>query len=136
MKALISILIIVGVIWGVRGLLQMYQQTEKKAAQGIDSTVALPPPVPSTELTGLPPGLESGLAVAQREGPEALKKWLKSYRIHIQDPRLAAIELDYVVMVSRKDLPEARRVFAEVKGRVPASSPVYSRLKALERTYE
>lgn len=136
MKALISILVIVAAIWGIRGLLLMYERTEKKASQGIDSTAPLPPPVPSAELTGLPAGLEPGLQTAQREGPTALQKWLKSYRIHLQDPRLAAIELDYVIMVSSTDLKEARRVFAEVKRRVPPSSPVYSRVKALERTYE
>jgi hypothetical protein len=39
-------------------------------------------------------------------------------------------------MVSREDLPEARRVFAEVKKRTTESSPVWGRVKELEKVYE
>ena len=36
-----------------------------------------------------------------------------------------------------KDNPaEAKRLFAAIKERTPASSPVYPRIKQLERTYE
>ena len=54
----------------------------------------------------------------------------------VQDPRKAWIELDYCVLVSREDLSEARRVFAEVKKRTPPSSPVWPRVKDLEKVYE
>ena len=44
--------------------------------------------------------------------------------------------MDYVLMVSRDNPVEAKRVFAEVKKRVPPESPVYPRLKDLEKIYE
>jgi hypothetical protein len=44
--------------------------------------------------------------------------------------------LDYCVMIARKDPQEARRVFAAVKQRTPASSPVAPRIRDLSRTFE
>jgi hypothetical protein len=61
---------------------------------------------------------------------------MKNYGRLVQDPRKAWIELDYCVLVSHEDLPEARRVFAEVKARTPESSPVWPRIKDLQKVYE
>ena len=58
------------------------------------------------------------------------------YDRSVVDPRRAWIQLDYVVEVSREDPSEAKRVFKNVKDRTPPSSPVYSRIKSLEKTYE
>jgi len=41
-----------------------------------------------------------------------------------------------VVMVGRTDPPEARRVFAEVRRRNDASSPLAERIAKLAKTYE
>jgi hypothetical protein len=65
-----------------------------------------------------------------------LRNWLKAYDRQIKDPRKAWIELDYCVLVAREDPAEARRVFASVKDRMPASSPVWPRIKQLEKTYQ
>ena len=88
------------------------------------------------QLGGLTQQLESSLQTAQKAGSVALKNWLSQYGHLAQDPRKGWIELDYAVMVSRNDPKEARRVFAEVKSRTPASSPIYPRIKQLEKTYE
>jgi len=78
----------------------------------------------------------ASLQAAKKQGASGLRTWLKSYGQMVQDPRKAWIELDYCVMVSREDLPEARRVFAEVKARTSPASPVWPRVKDLEKTYE
>ncbi len=87
-------------------------------------------------LPGLPADLEPYLKEAQKEGVSTFKKWLNYYGPRIQDPRLAWIQLDYVLMVSDQDMSEARRVFAEVKARTPKSSPVYPRIQRLAKAYE
>jgi hypothetical protein len=87
-------------------------------------------------LSGIPDNLVASLQAAKKSGANAMKTWLKNYGRLVHDPRKAWIELDYCVLVSREDLPEARRVFAEVKARTPPSSPVWPRVKELEKTYE
>lgn len=94
------------------------------------------PPVNADQLPGLPPKLEPSLQIALKQGARGLRIWLKNYRGYVQDPRLAWIELDYAVLVAQKDPAEAKRVFAEVKSRVAPGSPVYGRIKQLEKTYE
>ena len=62
-----------------------------------------------------------------------MKNWLKTHSQSVEDPRKAWIELDYCVAVAREDPAEARRVFATVKERTPPSSPVWPRIKQLEK---
>lgn len=112
---------------------------ENARASGTSSTPAPSnptyQPVPSSSLPGLPQSLESSFMNAKRGGAKTLKFWIMQNRKRIGDPRLADIELDYVVLVAREDIVEAKRMFARVKQRIDATSPVYSRLKALEPTF-
>jgi hypothetical protein len=131
----ITILIIAVVLYGGWQLFLYYdrvksedEETQKKAA----ATENISP----QQLSGMPNQLESSLDAAQKQGAAGLRNWLKVYGPSIQDPRKAWIQLDYCVDVSREDPAEARRVFAEVKGRTPDSSPVWKRIKQLEKTYE
>jgi hypothetical protein len=87
-------------------------------------------------LPGLPDKLAPSLEAAKKKGAAGLRNWLKNYGRLVQDPRKAWIELDYCVLVSHEDLPEARRVYAEVKARTPESSPVWPRVKDLQKVYE
>ena len=103
------------------------QETEKKQAAALA--------VQGESLPGMPYQLETSLRAAQ-QNPATFRKWLKIYDKSLQDPRKAWIELDYCVSIAREDPPEARRVFAEVKKRTPPSSPVWPRVKALEKTYK
>ena len=135
MKALIVILIIVGVVYGARELISYYKKTERAASGEQSQPNPAPPPVSPEQLPGLPSTFEASLQAAQKEGATGLKNWLKKYRAYVQDPRLAAIELDYVVQVLREDPKEARQVFQSVKNRIPPSSPVYARVKKLESTF-
>jgi hypothetical protein len=88
------------------------------------------------QLPGLPFHLEASLQAARKQGAAGLRSWLKTYGQSVEDPRKAWIELDFCVAVAREDPAEARRVFAAVKERLPPSSPVWPRLKQLEKTYE
>jgi hypothetical protein len=88
------------------------------------------------QLPGLPYKLEDSLRAAKNQGAAGLKNWLKTYSQSVEDPRKAWIELDYCVAVARQDPAEAKRVFAQVKERTPPSSPVWPRMKQLEKAYE
>ncbi len=131
MKALISIFIIVIVCLGAYKLWEYYDRVgrEREATEAARN-------VSDESLAGLPSQLEPSLKKAKAEGPKALKQWLDTYKRSplVKDPRLAAIELDYVLLV--KDPVEARRVFAEVKKRTLPDSPLYPRIQALAKTYE
>lgn len=135
MKQVITILLIVAAIWVAKEI-ESYWQTvkaKKLAEEGGAPAAKAPPP---NALSGLPASLEASLEAAKKQGPAGVKTWLKSYRVYATDPRLAAIELDYVVSLPAREIKEAREVFAAVKARTPANSPVYSRIKQLSKTYE
>jgi len=123
-----------GPLGEVGGVLDMQSEVGGGGGGGGGSRPA--PRVNPDQLTGLPPKLEPSLQAAQKQGARGLRTWLNNYRSYVQDPRLAWIELDYVVLVARGDPAEAKRVFAEVKSRTASSSPVYARVKQLEPTYQ
>ncbi|HKS38514.1 MAG TPA: hypothetical protein VJW76_15075 [Verrucomicrobiae bacterium] len=134
MKQLIAILLVIGAIWGVRQLQLHWDQVKAKKLADEGGAPVLTPAA-TAALPGLPTGLESSLQTAQKQGAAGLRNWLKAYRAHVTDPRLAAIELDYVVLVGASNIKEARQVLAAVKQRTPTNSPVYPRIKQLERNY-
>ncbi len=130
MKALITLVLIVGIYLFGKSIFEQYKAKQKKeeaAARSVD--------LPADGLEGMPKNFEPSLQAAQAQGAAALKQWLQRYAQNIQDPKLAAIQLDYVVLVSRSDPAEAKRVFLAVKQRVPKGSPVYERVKRLDATY-
>ena len=131
MKAIITILIVVGLFYAARNMIGKYDEITKKGRGEITAAPTAPLP-----LQGLPDRFEPALAEAQRQGPQALNTFLTRYRSSIQDPRLGDIELDYVIAISRSNLSEARRVFAEVQARTPASSPLFPRVKRIANTYQ
>ncbi len=130
MKTFISILAVLVIVMAVWKLWEYYERLN----QGEPSSA----PVSSGSLPSLPPKLEQELAEAKKKGAAGLKMWLDRYQGTgaLKDPRLAWIELDYVVLLSQSDPVQARKLFAEVKKRTPPDSPVYPRIKELEKTYE
>ena len=133
MKIAITILIVAIVGFGGYKLWEYWDQTQQQ------KTVADPNQgVQPQSLPGLPSQLETKLQEAQRKGPEAFKEFIDTIKKSpfVKDPRLAWIELDYVVMIAPKDPAEAKRIFAKVKDRTPQNSPVYPRIKSLEKTFE
>jgi hypothetical protein len=136
MKAAISILIIIGFIFGVYKIWDYWDNLDRQKVQSIQK--AEKEAVRGESLPGLPQALEADLTKAKADGPKATKAFLDRIKKSpkVADPRLAWIELDYVVAVSLQDPVEAKRAFREVKQRVTPDSPVYKRMKELEKTYD
>ena len=134
MTKLITAFIIIVVLFGGYHLFVYWERV--KTEEETQKKQAVAAAVQGENLPGLPPWLEPSLKAAQQKSPAAFRKWLKTYDKALQDPRKAWIELDYVVAVARDDPNEARRVFGQVKERTPATSPVYARVKQLEKTYD
>jgi hypothetical protein len=133
MKFVISVIIIVGLWLGVS---QFYHYWEKFKGKSPQADAPAQAEVSGDQLSGLPDKLQGPLQVAEEHGAPALREFLADHGQEIQDPRRAWIELDYIVLVGLSSPEEARRVFAQVKARLAPSSPVYDRMKQLEKTYE
>jgi hypothetical protein len=134
-RAFITILIIVGAIFGAWKAFEYWDEVSRDREAKQQAANAQFDP---TRLAGLPPSMEQSLQDAYKKGASGLKDWLaQSKRLpQIKDPRLAWIELDYVVLISHDNPIEAKRVFAAVKQRTSPGSPVYQRIQSLEKTYE
>jgi hypothetical protein len=107
-------------------------QAEKETAKQQEAATVVRP----ESLPGLAPGWETSLRVAQQQGVSALGNWLKVYGPKVQDPRKAWIELDYVLLLTRDNPQEAKRLFGEVKDRTLPTSPVWPRIQELQKSYE
>jgi hypothetical protein len=134
MTKLIAVVLIVAACWGVWELFLYWEKVKnEKEDEQKKEAAAL---VVGDSLPGLPYQLDQSLRDAKAKGPAAFGAWLKAHAASVEDPRKAWIQLDYCVAITREDPAEARRVFADVKGRVGPNSPVYPRVKQLERSYE
>ncbi len=133
MTKLITAAIIILVLWGGWNLFFYWEKVknEEETAKKEANVVIVP-----EQLEGMPQSLEASLRAAQNQGTSGMRAWLKAYGATIQDPRKAWIELDYCQMLSREDIPEAKRVFANVKTRTQTNSVVWPRIAQLEKTYE
>ncbi len=138
MRQLIGLVLVIAALWGCKELYRYWE--EVKTRKETQDRGGGPPPVSATAaptlLPGVPANLESSLQAAQRQGAAGLKNWLKLYRPYLSDPRLASLELDYIVLISSSNPQEARQVFAAVKQRTPTNSLVYPRVRQLEKTYQ
>jgi len=135
MKIVIALVVVIAVLVGAFKIWEYWDKVshdqdiaEQEAAAKLN--------ISPEQLPGLPEDLRQSYDIAKGNGPVALGKWLKSVAERVDDPRRAWIELDYVVGIAQENPQEAKRVFAQVKGRLPETSPVYPRLKKLEKTYE
>jgi hypothetical protein len=131
---LIAALIIALLLFGAYEIVQYYATFEnEKAAQQAAAAAKV---VTGDQLSGMPYELQSSLAAAQQAGPKAFANWLAMYGRSVQDPRLAWIQLDYCLAISRENPAEAKKIFAAVKDRTPSSSPVYPRIQELAKSYQ
>lgn len=135
MTKLITILIIVAALWGGWQLF-LYWDKVKSEDEAAAKKKAQTEIVSGEQLGGMSPNLENSYQAAKNQGASGIRNWLKTNGRTVQDPRKAWIELDYCVAVSREDPVEAKRVFNEVKNRTSQSSPVWPRIKQLEKTYQ
>jgi hypothetical protein len=134
MTKLIVVLILLAVLYGGSELFFYWEKVKNE--EEIQKKQAAAAVVVGENLPGVPQQLEPSLNAAEAQGAAGLRAWLKTYGRSIQDPRKAWIELDYCLLISREDPSEAKRLFAEVKSRTPDSSPVWPRIKKLEKAYE
>lgn len=139
-RKLIGLLLIVGALLGLKELHRYWEQVKSQQAAKDRQSIgapALSTPSPAT-VDGMPPlapGLEATLREAKGQSPAALKIWIEKHRPYVQDPRLASIELDYVVLIGGRNYLEAKKLFNAVKQRTPTNSPVYPRLQQLGKNY-
>jgi hypothetical protein len=129
---IIAVVIVVGLgAWQIFEYWEKVQDEKADAQKQAAASVVNPDALP-----GVPQGWETSLRAAEQQGGSALGNWLKTYGASIQDPRKAWIQLDYVVMITRDNPQEAKRVFAEVKDRTLPNSPVWPRIHDLEKSYQ
>ncbi len=138
MTKVIAVLIILLVLWGGWELFFYWERVKnEQETQKKQEAATL---VQGEGLPGMPfqgnQTLEKSLQKAQSEGANAMRAWLKTYGHLIQDPRKAWIDLDYCQLLAGQSPAEARKVFAEVKARTAQTSPVWPRIKQMEKTYE
>ena len=134
MKALTSILIIVVLVFVVYKTWDYWDRVNKEKELVVEREKR---PFEPRTLSGLDSRFETSLQEAMNKNDaDALKAWLTQHRTVLKDPRLAWIELDYVQLVTPRNPLEAKKVFAAVKARIDEDSPVYKRVKSLEKTYE
>lgn len=134
MTKLIAALIIVAALYGGWHLFLYWDKVRNEEQTAQKQAVAST--VDPRQLSGMPQQLESALDAAEKQGAAGLKNFLKTYDRSLQDPRKAWIELDYVQRLARDEPVEAKRRFAEIRDRVGPASPVWPRIKQLEKTYE
>jgi|SRR5882672_7785448 len=136
MKVLIGVLIALIVCIGGYKLYEHWEAVkdrrvlEEKAAEGAD--------INPDQLPGLPWQLVQKLRDAKKAGPASVKNFIEYCKRvpDAKDPRLAWVELDYVVMITSTDPVEAKKVFQAVKKRTPEDSPIQPRLKMMAKNYE
>ena len=132
MNKLLWILLLVGLVWGVTKFAGYYNRVKKESER--DSRTEEVAAV--SALPQLSPAVEQSLQQASAGGAASLKAWLDRFGPSIPEPRRSAIELDYVQLLARSDPAGARRKFQEVRAKVAADSPIYDRIKKLEKTFQ
>lgn len=131
---LIAVVIIVLVLLGCYELVSYYGQVKEESETRAKEIAAKK--VVGEQLPGMNYELQQSLTTAKQAGPKAFAQWLANYGRMVQDPRLAWIQLDYAVAISREDPAAAKKIFAAVKDRTPSTSPVYPRIQELAKSYE
>jgi hypothetical protein len=133
-KTIITIVIVIVVGLGGWQLFEYWQKVlDEKDTEAKNAAAAVVNP---EALRGLPDGYDTSLHAAQQQGTEALGNWLKLYGPNVQDPRKAWIQLDYVLLLTRQNPQEAKRIFNEVKDRTLPNSPVWPRIHNMEKSYQ
>jgi hypothetical protein len=135
MKVVLSIIIVVLVFVGGWKIWNYWAKVrEQENIVQVDTPTELDP----NSIPGLPGTLEYKLIEAKQRGPKTLKQFIDAWKNspEVKDPRMAWIELDYVTMIASSDPLEAKRIFLDVKKRIPTNSVIYPRIRSLAKSYE
>ena len=84
-------------------------------------------------LAGMPAQLELSYREARSRGPAAFQDWFSQNERYLADPRKAWIEIELCKALIRENPAAAKKLYATVKERVASSSPVYPKVKELEK---
>jgi len=133
MTKLIWALILAAVAFVVYLIYQQWAAVEAERAGKKEAPIVA---VSGDSLPGMPPQLDASYRAARVKSPTAFLTWFQANEAQLADPRKAWIELDLCVAVRRDSPAKAREIFARVQTRVPPSSPVWPRVKELERAFE
>ena len=136
MKAAISILVIIIVAVGAYKLWEYWDKVSQEKEQ--TEKIADGSDIKEYQLQGMPYELDQRYTAAKQKGAAGIKDFLEAYRKapKFEDPRKAWIELDYVLLITGSDPLEAKRIFLDVKQRIPTNSVIYPRIRAMSKTYE
>jgi hypothetical protein len=136
MKFVIAMIIIIGLSVGGYNFYQYWLKFKDKTSDTIAVNVPAAPPIDGSQLPGLPQKLDEPYNAAKNRGANGLRDFLNAYGGQIDDPRKAWIQLDYIELLSQSSPGEARQKFHDVESRITQDSPVYPRVKQLEKTYQ
>lgn len=136
MKVLIGILITLAVVIGAYKLFEHWEAVKERRV--LEEKVARGADINPDSLPGLPWQLVQKLRDAKEAGPASVKNFIEYCKRlpDVKDPRLAWVELDYVVMITSTEPVEAKKIFQAVKKRTPEDSPIQPRLRAMAKNYE
>ena len=130
-----AIWILIILVAGYIGYL-MFKQWDKArlehAGQKPEQAAAL---ASGDSLAGMPYQLDASYRAAKTSGAANFRAWFTANEKLLADPRKAWIELELCIAMTRDNPAEAKKIYAAVKGRVPPSSPVYGKVKELEKTF-
>lgn len=133
MRQFLTVLLVAGLLWFGWKFYSFARREVEKGDEPVRVDYNAPAP---GKLPGMPAHLEAELDEARRQGPQEILAFLARHRMEIRDPRLAEIQLDYVVLVGPGNRKEAKRMLEIVGARLTPDSPVYARYQALRKTYE
>lgn len=134
MTKAIWVLIVLVVCYGGYLLFQEWDKArlEHDGKRKVEAAAA----VSGESLPGMPYQLDTTLRSARDNGPAAFQSWFSTNEKLLSDPRKAWIELELCVALSRENPSEAKKIFNRVKTRVAPSSPVWPKMKEMEKTFE
>ncbi|MCB1125103.1 MAG: hypothetical protein KDM81_01305 [Verrucomicrobiae bacterium] len=133
MRQFLTVVMILGALW-LGSRLVNYMRAPIPGSEN-PTRVNANAPAPG-KLAGMPAFMEAGLDQARSQGATGLATWLSQHRREVGDPRLAEIELEYVVLVGPTDRAEAKRALEYIGKRIKPDSPVYQRYEQLRKNYE
>jgi len=133
MTKIITAIIIIAALYGGWHLFLYWESVKNEEV--VQKKELAQAAIAGDSLPGMPSQLEPSLQAVRQQGATAMGLWLKNYGASIQDPRKAWIELDYVLLLSRENPVEAKRLFQSVRERIPENSPVRKRVTELEGTF-
>jgi 4-amino-4-deoxy-L-arabinose transferase-like glycosyltransferase len=114
----------------------LFQKWDEARLEQYNQSKLQPAAVTGESLQGMPYQLEPTLRAAKDKGSAAFQAWFTANERNLADPRKAWIELELCMALSRDNPAEAKKIYAAVKSRVPPSSPVFPKLKSLEKAFE